>query len=39
MRYLRDADFAEHRYPGAPVGVWYEITHEDFSGGTRGRDS
>jgi len=30
MRYMRDADFSEHRFPGAPTGVWYEITHEDF---------
>jgi RimJ/RimL family protein N-acetyltransferase len=39
MQYLRDADFTEHHYPGAPAGVWYEITHEDYRGDTRTRNS
>ncbi len=25
MRHIAEADFTEHRYPGAPMGVWYEI--------------
>jgi RimJ/RimL family protein N-acetyltransferase len=29
MQYVCEADFVEHRFPGAPAGVWYEIRNEN----------
>lgn len=28
MRYMQDADFFEHRFPGSAAGVWYEIKRD-----------
>jgi len=33
MRYVSDADFTEHRFPGSATGVWYEIKRDEQARG------